>query len=451
MAQDLKQIEEGVAKARQQITQIQTGIASLAEMDSSPAPPIDNGAGEITAAGVGITLTGQAKIDAFQKVKDDLLAQQPAPEIEKVKTSIFDLFKKGEEVIAAGKTQIELREEGLQQFFEETGITPEQLQEIGPLIGEVTALNQQLADIEIRKQAALDLISDSAGHTIATSSARQNRVAKAFNSEIAAKGIQAAVKIQELQMLQGAFQDAQNTAAQIVKLATYDQRQEVADIEWSLNAHQDLYNLLSNEEQTQWNRQFAMAQDNLDRATTEWTEKVDMAKDAARQGIKLDINQSLEDLTADFTTRVSEAAKARAAEEPTFAPPELAKEWQLAGGQAGTGMTQFEYIAWRTGLAVDLPRVWSDDELRISISRMKLGTTNNPPIDYEEALNEISLDPSVQNKEKAYEIAAEEYEMIEEPKPGVPGVPSKPTVTRPDFRFQIGPEGGVLLNPLYVE
>lgn len=239
------------------------------EIKTDGAPPLPTGAGDVVAAGNGATTAWQKTIDDLQKAYDDLRTQQTqqSEETKAAKKSWLGLIKKGEEVRAERKSAVELRQEALTQAYSEMGVTPEQVQKIGGLIGQVTTYNQQIADIETRKQIALDK-TETLGMSAGYIAGEQNRLSKQYNSEISAKALQAGVKVQELQMIQGAYDDAKATAAQIVNLATYDQQQEVADIEWSLNAYQDLYNLLSGEEQTQWNRQYTMAKDALDTART---------------------------------------------------------------------------------------------------------------------------------------------------------------------------------------
>lgn len=251
------------------------------EIKTDGAPPLPTVAGDVVANGNGATVSGQTTIDQLQKRIDELAAQKPSEEVAEQKKSILDLITKRKETRETQKSAVELRQEALTQAYSEMGVTPEQIQKIGGLIGEVTTYNQQIADIETRKQAALDAVEGRPGQDLAFMGREMNRVSKQYNSEISAKALQAGVKVQELQMIQGAYDDAKATATQIVNLATYDQQQEVADIEWALNAHQDLYNLLSGEEQTQWNRQYTMAKDSLDSAKKTLTDRSNYVVDPA--------------------------------------------------------------------------------------------------------------------------------------------------------------------------
>ncbi len=285
----LESIAAGIAGVAAKIPAIKAGVTALTqagqkEIDTSQAPALPTVAGDVVAAGNGAITAGTSTLDDFQKRLTALENIKPSPEVVAEKKSIMDLITKRETTKVAQKSAVELRQEALTQAYQEMGVTPEQIQTIGSLIGQITTFNQQIADIEARKQTALDA-AETRGMSAGYIAGEQNRLTKQYNSEISAKGVQAAVKVQELQMIQGAYTDAKATAAQIVNLSTYDQQQEVADIEWSLAAHQDLYNLLSGEEQTAWNRQYTIAKDELNRLTTEKTNVNDLMLKYPKAGI----------------------------------------------------------------------------------------------------------------------------------------------------------------------
>jgi hypothetical protein len=243
-------------------------ILGTKEIDTTGSPAITPPLSGITASGAGVTTQGQTTLDDLQKRLDALATQQPNTEIQTEKTSIMDLITKRENTVTTQKSAVDLRKEALAQTYSEMGVTPEQIATIGSLIGQVTSFNKQLADLEVKKQNAVDAIGDRS-IPMEEINLEQNATTKKYNSEISAVGVQAAVKVQELQMIQGAYTDAKATASDIVNLATHDQAQEVADIEWSLDAHQDLYNLMTSEEKTQWDKQYTIAKDALDTKKTE--------------------------------------------------------------------------------------------------------------------------------------------------------------------------------------
>ena len=284
-----------------------------AEIKTDGAPPISTPAvGNIVASGTGQTATGQSTLDEVAEAKKR--AEEAQKEIEKLQKekkeaekSWLNWIKKGEETRAEQKSSVELEEEMFEKVLKQKGLTLEQFQRIGGLIGEISAYNQQIADLEARKQTKLDT-AETLGMSAGYIAGEQNRITKQMNSEISAKGVMAGVKVQELQMLQGAYSDAKATASQLVELATYDQQQRLADIEWSMNAYKDVYNLLSQEEQTAWDRQYEMAKDELDAAKADKTTIVGYMTDPTLSGAGVLATDTVDEANAKVSAYVGTQA-----------------------------------------------------------------------------------------------------------------------------------------------
>ena len=144
-----------------------------------------------------------------------------------------------------------------------------------------------LADLQTKKQNAIDAVEGRAGMTVDFMGAEENRISKGYDSQIAALGVQSNATALELQLLSGAYKDAKNTAAQIVDLATHDQQQQLADLDWSLNAYQDLYNMFSSEEKAVVSQTYNDLKDNLATAQKDETEKWDLIINASENGVNL--------------------------------------------------------------------------------------------------------------------------------------------------------------------
>jgi hypothetical protein len=278
------------------------------EMNTSGSPAITPNSGAITASGAGASTAGTATIADLESRLNALSTQQPSTETQEVKKSWMDLITKRNETVENQKSAQELRSEALTQVYSEMGVTPEQIQKIGGLIGEVTEYNKQVADLEAKKQTAIDTIEERTGGTIDYANAEISKISKIYNSEIAAKAAQAGVKVQELQMIQGAYDDAKQTASQIVELATYDQQQAVADIEWSLGAYQDLYTTLTTEEQTAWDRQYTTAKDTLATLKAEKTAISEIMMTPELSGAGVTINDTLEQAQAKVSKYIGTSA-----------------------------------------------------------------------------------------------------------------------------------------------
>lgn len=289
----LKGIQGSVAGLTQQVAtegitpSATMGPSAVAEIDSSGSPALPTNGGTVSAGASGAVSAAQTQINQISELMKTITEERAASaaEAEKAKATVADLMGKRAETLADQPTQAEMRESSLNQAYSEMGVTKEQIQQMGSLITEITSYSQQMADIEARKQAEIEKIGGQALIEGAIN-LQEIAVSKTYNSEIAAKAAQAGVATQHLQLLQGSYTEAKNTANEIVSALTYDQQQEVADIEWSINAYQDLYDMSSAEERAAWDRSLAASQTLLDVATKNATAITDLMLEYPSSGIK---------------------------------------------------------------------------------------------------------------------------------------------------------------------
>jgi hypothetical protein len=266
-----------------------TGIvppaSAVKEINTNNAPALPSA---YDSAPIASTLNGaESSVSQIQARLDALAAQPQNPNAAADKQGLFDRILNRDTVAANQKSGTELMNEATLQVYSEMGMTPESFKKIGGLITEVSDYNKQIADLETKKQAALDLAGERTGITIDQGAVEDNRITKDFNRQIAAIGIKQNAKSLELELLSGAYSNAKNTASQLVKLTTYDQEQQVADIEWSLNAYQDLYQLFSPEEKSVWTNTYNNLKSNLATAQKDEAEKYDLIISAAENGLNL--------------------------------------------------------------------------------------------------------------------------------------------------------------------
>jgi len=88
---------------------------------------------------------------------------------------------------------------------------------------------------------------------------------------------QAAVVGQQYQLERGMFQDAMQMTDKIVDLATFDQKQKLADLDWVKDTYVDLFNMMDKEENEQWDRTYGLAKDELDTRRQEERDKIEDA------------------------------------------------------------------------------------------------------------------------------------------------------------------------------
>jgi len=309
---ELSDIEKGVKKAKEQVSAIQAGITSLAEIDTSLAPSKDTGAGDISAIGTGLVEGQQQSFDQMTTLIETLTKQseEAAKRAETASKGLLSSITKRQDIKAKQKSTKDIYKEALAEF----GFTPESQAKVKTLMGQLTTYNQQLADLEAQKQAALGRNELRGGQGMDLMNITANRISRQYNSEIAAKAAQAGVVAQSLEMERGLMQDAEAMATKIVSLATYDQQQEVADIEWAMDTYKDLYDMATAEEQSAWNKAYTLAKNKLTQDQNDLTAKLNMNTAAAQAGINMgwDVdymkNHSVEDLNAEYTRKVATQA-----------------------------------------------------------------------------------------------------------------------------------------------
>ena len=325
---------------------------------------------------------------------------------------------------------------------ETTGIKPaEYFAERAAEIAEMDALYTDYNNTVARRdQALLSKEEQMGGYLGSILDGEKSIINKAYNIELSRKSAQINTKLAIMEMKQENFAEAQAFIDDAVNDYMAPIKDDYAVFQQFREEQADKIAGLDNEYKEAMDKQDAYKLAILQEEESRVTQVGEMMKQYFNAGITLD------DTVAEANEKAARWSANQPAEVTQYAPAELTKEWTAAGGLEGTGMSQFEYNAWRTGMGESLPRNWGDDEIRTDINGLKdTGKT------YEEVLNEISMDTTIQNKDKAREIAAEVFGIEEPEEAEKPGVPTNPSPVSPDYKFIIGPEGGVVLNPLYVE
>jgi len=405
------QIQTGIKAAQEQAKTIQAGISALAEIDTAGAPPIDTVAGDIGAVGNGLVAQDTQMQELIKTLTKQ--AEEAAKRAETAQKGILATITKRAEVRKAAPSI----EEATRTALAEYGLTPESVQKVQGWMGQLTTYNQQMSDLEAQKNAALGREEGRMGLE-GVVRGRMAIIEKQYNSRISAKAAQAGVVSQQIQMERGIWDQARITSNQIIQAVQYDRAQELADLSWAKETYQDLYQMATAEERTAWDRSYDLVQRQYNEEKEEWERKLDMRVTAAQQGVDLGWNvqymqdTSVDELTTEYSKRIAEQVRIEKAKAKEYAPPEIQREWEAAGGEIGTGMSLVDYISWRTGRgAPDVPKVWTDEELRNKIRQMQADG-----LDYQTSLSEIDMATTISNKDRARLIASELYKVAE---PGV--------------------------------
>jgi hypothetical protein len=117
------------------------------------------------------------------------------------------------------------------------------------------------------------------------------------------------------------------------------------------------------------------------------------------------INNKVKDLYSElqWINRLREQERiGEASEKDSSSTSKYSKEWEELGGFEGTGRTKNQWVMERIGMEDLTPKAWSDEELRIAFRNIQETNGN-----YQTALDEISMESTMANKDYARELAAE--------------------------------------------
>src|SRR3990167_5682728 len=134
----------------------------------------------------------------------------------------------------------------------------------------MTNFQQQQATLEAEKNSrVLGAEQQYAGRLSSLLRGEQGLIERQYNSKIAA------VAGQQYQLERGMFQDALQMTDKIVELATFDQKQKLADLDWAKDTYSDLFNMMDKEETEQWDRMYKTEEQEYSRQYQTERDKVD--------------------------------------------------------------------------------------------------------------------------------------------------------------------------------
>lgn len=235
------------------------------------SPSIGNNMGSVNATIAGILNQAnaiQTQINEMSNAAKEQQIQASKQTESTGKSGVWDkiqgLIGQRQETQANQKSTEDIVNESMAKF----GLTPETYQAMQGMIGQLSAFSAQMADLETKKQNAMDIIGNkSVDERYITQ--EQAVVAKRYDSQIASVSAQAGTVAYTLQLQQGLVKDAKETANMVIDAMTYDQKQKVADMDWAISTYSDLYDAMGKEEQQQWDNAHQIAQDEYQKARDE--------------------------------------------------------------------------------------------------------------------------------------------------------------------------------------
>lgn len=221
------------------------------------APSVGTNSSDVLASTKGAEGLSVNTIKSYTDLVNKLSEIKPpeTKETSKIKSMLQSLTGKVEE--ASKQPDIsEIAKQATQKALEQLGLSEDSFKKIGSLVNEVSAYNQQIADLQKQKAEALSLNEKRAGRGIEMLTAEANRISKFYDRQIAAVSAQAASKATELNLLHGLYNEAKQAAQQAVDAALYEHKQKMYDINWQLDTYKDLISTLSQDEKEAWAQKY---------------------------------------------------------------------------------------------------------------------------------------------------------------------------------------------------
>jgi murein DD-endopeptidase MepM/ murein hydrolase activator NlpD len=273
------------------------GMEAGTEIDEALAPPIDTKVGPALA-----TIAGE--ITSVQDIIRHLDAVPTGREA-------TEQFAKTMQESMTKRAQIREDQPSVREIYEETletyGLTPESMEKVQGLTGQLASYQSQIATLEAQKQATLDRIEATPGRGLDLMTREQNEASKRYNREITAKAAQASVVAQQIELERGNWTEARAIAGQIVELETYEMTQQLSDIDWVMSTYSEVFDIMSKADRDEWNKQYDLLSLSLKEKKDELMNKQNLIIRAAENGISLPSNLDYEDTVKEYArlTKIS--------------------------------------------------------------------------------------------------------------------------------------------------
>ncbi|MEA2067129.1 MAG: hypothetical protein U9O65_08580, partial [Thermotogota bacterium] len=283
----------------------------------------------------------KSKMDLAEKEAKEALEKQTAAEEERDKW-YQKLLKKEEKTPSMA--------EMLQEQYDKYGITGDVAKQ-RTLIDEADVIRQNIIDIKAEKDQKL-LIEEGKSTSTAYIQGQKALIERQYNSRLAAESARLTAKTATIQALQGQITQARSLSNEMVNAMVWDYQRDRDMMKEFIDYNSDLISDLGDDYKDAISDQYEALESAYEEKKAEAEEKRDLMFAAVKYGVTL---PDLTDMTIDeareaYQEVVAPVIRKQLAEKETYAPTQYEKEWNAAGGQAGTGMSLGDYIMKRTGV-----------------------------------------------------------------------------------------------------
>lgn len=327
------------------ISSANLGAKTTQTINTNGAPPISTNVSDVSAKNAATLAQLEAIKQQALKIQEQIPTATGYSNPTPPKTTTTDTGSKGvlqtildkiagrETAVAAQPTETETLNTTLAQY----GITPENWKanqnEINGLQGQLQNYNQQIVDLQSQERDALN-VSEDKQMPMGLITGEQASIERRYNAKIATVSAQATLVNQQIAIKTNQMPNAVEMTKMFVDAATYDAKQKVEDMDWALTTYKDVYDILSKQEQQDWDNQFNLLKENLATQKDDLTNMNNMMLKCPSCNIN--------PISDTYTEAV---AKFNAGYKETTPTPSSYNEWTLAGGEAGTGMTYAQFLS----------------------------------------------------------------------------------------------------------
>ena len=334
----LQNIETQVKEIQSKIPAISTQIGALSTqdltgenlIDINKVSPVSAGLKDATNNISGNATTIGKNFEDYQKQIEEL--QKEVTETRKT------LLEKATEFFT-GRPSLQ---EEMKKLYTEYGI-PEYFEKLKTIEPEITDLNNKLAQLDITEQQQLLAIESRPGVGMDYISGAQNQIKRNIAIERAGLSAELGAKTAIAEMYQGNIDKARSLISDTVNAMTYDITQQRDDLNFFTSYYSDYVSSLDTKTQKLLDNLQEDLKTEEQNKREDYQTKLNYLTDAAAKGIDLGLtttdlkNMSLEEVANLYAKKVAALPK-------TTAEPTSYREWQLAGGEKGTGMSYAEWL-----------------------------------------------------------------------------------------------------------
>jgi predicted metal-dependent phosphoesterase TrpH len=243
--------------------------------------------------------------EEFIKAQQELVKQQQEI-LKKIQEQQRGWIEKFKNIFIERKPTADIIKEQMEKY----GV-PETFEKIKALTPEITALNQELANLQARELQEISNIQTNPQFSVQYASREARRVSREYAIKQMGVSAELGAKTALMQAYQGNIATARNLISDVVEAMNYDTNQKLQDIRTFIDMNQDFIDSLEADQKNILNNIQNYWETKARQDRQDYQNQLNLIIDAANKGVNLGIGvedvkrMSLEDITKLYQTKVS--------------------------------------------------------------------------------------------------------------------------------------------------